>query len=161
VATQRLMLATLSGQTAYAVATQFQHWRSNPDPEALDRFCSSIREHSSSLPVIYFTEWVDRWLMGDAVPGPGALDGRRFSVTCLNPSQAVAWADRCGGSAEEGWLSSRLREAATAWGGTLELNAIIVAREVLGPSATDVEVQVAANSVPTWLWQASHMPQVG
>lgn len=158
-ATQRLAVATLSGRTAAVIASRFQHWRSNPDPDALDRFCASIREHSSSLPVIYFTEWVDHWLMGDAVPGPDAVDGRRFSATCLAPSDAAVWAEQCGsGSVEEGWLSSRLREAAAAWEGVADERVVVVVREVLGPLVTEEEVQAAASSVPTWLSQASDTP---
>ena len=109
-ATQRLTMATLAGQSAAVVAARFDQWRSAPDPAAVDRLCAAIRKHALSLPVVYFAEWVDRWLMGDSVPGPGAVEGRRFQATCLSPGQAAGWAGRCGGQfAEQGWLAARLR----------------------------------------------------
>jgi len=152
VATQRLTVATLAGRSAVAVAAQFEQWRSAPDPGAVDHFCESIRGHALSLSVLYFAEWVDRWLMGDLVPGPGAVEGRRFQVACLSPAQATGWADRCGSQfAEQGWLASRLREAAAGWGGVAEPYSVVVVREAVGASATDDEVQAAVDSVPAWL----------
>jgi len=155
VATQRLTIATVAGQSAVAVASHFDQWRSAPDPECVDRLCASIRGHAQVLPVVYFTEWVDRWLMGDSVPGPGAVDGRQFQATCLTPDEAVQWAERCGNQfAEQGWLASRLREAAAGWGGVAEPYAVVVVREAVGASVTDDEVQAAADCVPDWLSQA-------
>ena len=151
-ATQRLTVATLAGHSATAVAAQFERWRSASDPAAVDRICGSLCEHSLSLPVVYFAEWVDRWLMGNLVPGPGAVEGRRFQATCLTPAQATEWADECGSQfAEQGWLASRLREAAAGWGGIAEPYSVVVFREAVGASATDDEVQAAADSVPAWL----------
>ena len=151
-ATQRLLVATLAGRSASAVAARFEQWRAIPDPEAVDRMCESIREGALSLPVVYFAEWVDRWLMGDLVPGPGAVQSRRFQAACLSPAQATGWADRCGTQfAEQGWLASRLREAAAGWGSVAEPYAVVVIREVVGASPTDGEVQAAGDSIPAWL----------
>ena len=151
-ASQRLTVATLIGQSAMAIIDQFERWRSVPDQEAVDQLCDSICKHSLSLPVIYFTEWVDRWLMGDSVPGPNAVDGRRFQATCLSPVQARGWADKCGSQfVEHGWLANRLREAAAVWSGVSGQNAIVVTREVFGLSITDEEIQRSAQSIPEWL----------
>jgi hypothetical protein len=151
-ATQWLTVATLAGQAAVAASVRFERWRLAPDPAAVDRLCASIREHSLSLPVVYFAEWVDRWLMGDLVPGSDAAAGRRFEAACLSPAQAVGWADRCGIQfAEQGWLASRLREAAAGWGGVAEPYSVVVIREVVGVSGTDGEVQAAAGRLPVWL----------
>jgi hypothetical protein len=147
-----LTVVTLAGQSAVTVAAWFEGWRSAPDPVAVDRLCAVLREHASSLPVVYFSEWVDRWLMGDLVSGLGAIEGRRFQATCVSSTQAVAWADRCGNQfAEQGWLASRLREAAAGWGRMAEPYAVVVAREVVGASATDDDVEAATGSVPAWL----------
>jgi hypothetical protein len=153
VAMQRLTVATLAGQAAVAVLDRFERWRSAPDAGAVDRLCTSIREHAlSSLADVYFAEWVDRWLMGDQVPGPGTVAGRRFQASCLSPTQAAEWAGQCGTQfAEQGWLASRLREAAVGWGGVGEPYAVVVAREAVGASPTDDEVQAAAGIVPAWL----------
>src|SRR5262249_37497387 len=95
-ATQRLIMATFAGESAAAVAALFQSWRSAPNPEAVDRFGASLREHGLSLPIVYFCEWRDGWLMGNLVPGPEAVDGRKYQAACFSPEQALAWADQCG-----------------------------------------------------------------
>jgi hypothetical protein len=154
VATQRLTVATLAGQAAGAVAAEFARWRHAPDPAAVDRLCTAVRDNATSLPVVYFAEWVDHWLMGDLVPGPGAGDGRRFAAACLTPADAAAWADACGGQfPEQGWLAARLREAARGWGSVTDRYAVLVIREVVGASTTDEEVRDALASVPAWLAQ--------
>lgn len=151
-ATQRLTVVTLAGRSAVEVAVRFERWLSAPDPAAVDWLCASIREHALSLPVVYFAEWVDRWLMGDSVPGPGAVEGRRFQAVCLSSAEAVGRADRCLSQfAKQTWLAARLREAAAGWGGVGEPYSVVIAREVVGPSVTDEEVQSAAGSIPPWL----------
>jgi hypothetical protein len=150
VATQRLTVATLAGKAALAVTAQFEQWRGSPSPDAVDRLCAAIRENSLSLPVVYFAEWVDRWSMGNLVPGPGTVEGQRFQATCLSPAQATVWADGCGGQfAEQGWLAARLREAAV--GMVTEACAVVVIREVVGASTTDEEVHASMGGLPAWL----------
>jgi hypothetical protein len=152
VATQRLTVATLAGQAAIAVAARFEQWREVPNADEVDRFCAALYEHAHSLPVVYFAEWIDRWLMGDVLPGPGAVHGRRFEATCLSPEHATDWADRCGNQfAEQEWLAARLREAAVGWGTVAQGYGVIVMREVVGASTTDEEVRAALSSVPAWL----------
>jgi hypothetical protein len=95
---------------------------------------------------------VARWLMGNEVPGPGAVDGKRFQVTCLSPGQALSWAGQCGSQfPEQQWLASRLREAAEGWVSVAEPLAVVVVREVLGASTTDDEIRAALRGVPNWL----------
>jgi hypothetical protein len=90
--------------------------------------------------------------MGNLVPGPNAVEGRRFQAACLSPEQAVAWASQCGDQfSEQEWLAARLREAAAGWGTVAEQYAVVVIREVLGGSTTDEEVQASLDSVPEWL----------
>jgi len=81
VATQWLTVATLMGESALTVKAQFERWRSAYDPEVVDAFCLSLQKNALFLKVVYFARWIDRWLMGDQLPGPGAVDGRRFCVT--------------------------------------------------------------------------------
>lgn len=120
----------------------------------VNRFCVALREHSLSLSVVYFAEWVDRWLMGDEVPGPDAVEGRRYSAVCLSPEQAMAWADgRANQFSEQHWFASRLREAATAWDADAG-KVVVILREVVGASASDVEVCMAG--VPEWLSALCH-----
>jgi hypothetical protein len=145
-------VATLAGEAALAVAERFARWREIPDAEAVDHFCRDLRENSLSLPVVYFSEWIDRWSMGDVVPGPNATEGRRFQAACLLPEQAVTWAGRCGRQfPEQRWLAARLQEATAGLGAVTERYAVVVIRGVTSPSATDEEVKASLGRVPAWL----------
>ena len=107
-ATQRLMVATLAGQSAVAVSGLFEKWRAVVDPEAVDRLCLSIRENALSLSVVYFAEWVDRWLMGDLAPGPGAVEGERLLI-------GAGRAETGGGGTGSGWRGCGVQGTGTRW----------------------------------------------
>src|SRR5262249_3266120 len=150
-ATQRLTVATVGGASAVAVAALVRSLRTASDPATVDRFCTALREHGMSLPIVYFCEWLDRWLMGDLVTGPEAVEGRQFQATCISPEQALAWADRCPCQfSEQHWLAARLREAAAVWAAG-EPRVVIVIRKALGASTTDEEVKESLRMVPEWL----------
>jgi len=147
-----MIVATLAGNTAVEVAARFEKWRTFPDPVAVDRFCAAVRANALSLIVVYYTEWVDRWLMGDLVPGRWAVAGRLFEATCLTPSAAAECADGCGTQfPEQGWLAARLREAAVGWGPVADRYAIVIVREAIDVSATDEQVRAALDVIPAWL----------
>ena len=154
-ASQRLTVATLTGATAKAVTTLFAGWRSAPDPIAVDGFCTALRDNALSPVVVYFAEWIDRWLMGDLVPGPGAVEGQRFIASLITPDQATEWVGRCGDQhREQVWLAAQLRAAATGWEWVADRLAVVLVREVTGPSATDEELRAAAGAAPAWLSQS-------
>lgn len=149
-ASQRFHVVALAGEAARFVGGLFRSWAARPDPEGVDRFCTALRANATRLPVVYACEWVDRWLMGNAMPG--AVEGLRFRVACFSPADARAAADRCGSQfAEQNWLATRLREASSGWGGVAEPVAVVLIRDVFGPSTTDDEVRQAAAVVPDWL----------
>lgn len=153
-ATQRLFIAAVAGDAAIEVARRFSSWRraeETSDPPAIDRLCLAVRENSSLLPIIYFSEWVDHWLMGDLLPGLNAVIGQRFQATCLTPSESNEFANRCGNQFDEQeWLLARLREAASVHESVTD-RIVFIAREVLGPSSTDVEVEASFTGIPEWL----------
>jgi hypothetical protein len=147
-----MTVVTLAGQAAVGVAARFEQWRTAQDPEAIDRLCIAIRDHALSLHILYFAEWVDRWHMGDKVPGPGAVEGRRFQAAIMAPNQATEWADRCGHQFdEEEWLANRLREAVAVWPSLTGQRAVVVIREVTDASTLDDDVRAALDRVPDWL----------
>lgn len=153
-ATQRLTIATLVGASADAVEALFQSWRADPSAPnvAIDPFCEQLRTNGHLLPIVYFCEWIDRWLMGDRVPGPDALEGRRFQAVCLTPDEAIAWAEKLGIQFDEQvWFAARLREAADGWGLVVEKRAVVVIREVLDGSTLDEEVVAASRAISDWL----------
>jgi hypothetical protein len=153
-ATQRLTVAAIAGDAAAVVERLWRGWQTSAaaDASTVDHFCYQLRAHGTVLPVVYFCQWVDRLLMGDLVPGPGAVDGKQFQLTCLTPDLALARADQCGSQfAEQQWLAVRLREAAEGWGGLAKPLVVVVVREVLGGSTTDEEVEASLRGVPGWL----------
>ena len=156
---QRMLMATLAGDAADAAADFFHHLASSPDPIIVDRFCAAISDNRLSLPIVYFCEWVDRWLMGDRVPGPAARDGRRYQASCMTPAEANAWAEKCGTQyQEELSFASRLREAAHGWRTVADRYTIVVVREVLHVSTGDDEVEVSLSGVPSWLAASTLLP---
>lgn len=165
-ATQRLTVAAVLGTAGTAVAELFHHWRAasakgdddNAVRRGVDHFGEQLRTNGITLPVVYFCEWIDRWLMGNRVPGPGAVAGGRFEATCGSAAEAMAWAAECGDQfPEQEWLASRLREAAEAVAAFDRLAAVVVLREALGVSATDEEIRASGQAVPGWLTKSGYL----
>jgi len=149
-ASQRWTVATLAGTSAGRVAALFAGWASNADPPQVDWFSDALRDHGLELPVVYFGEWADHWLMGDHLPKP-SVAGRRYEAACLSADEAVAWADRCGSQfAEQAWLAGRLREAAAVFAAGAD-RVVLVLRFVVGPSLSDADLRSARDDVPDWL----------
>ncbi len=154
-ATQRLTVAAIVGIAADHIAARFRSWQTGstlPDPLDVDQFGDRLRANCVTFPVIYFAEWIDHWLMGDLVPGAGAVRGSRFEVACLSRSAAVELAEACGDQfPEQQWLAMRLHEAVAAWELVKEERVVVVLREVLGPSVADDEIRESCSQLPEWL----------
>jgi hypothetical protein len=152
-----MIALTLGGEPARLATKAIASWRgqTSPDVAAIDQFCDALRANANgALAVLYYTEWIDRWLMGDLVPGPNAVEGRRFQLTTFAPAQARDWAQHCQAKYQEGaWFAARLREAADAWCGDSETVLIVVVREVFGGLAGDDEIKAALEVVPEWMAQ--------
>jgi len=154
-----MMIATLAGDASDVVFSFFSSIPSGPEPNSLDRFCDSISDNRLSLPIVYFCEWVDRWLMGDRVPGPNAKEGKKYQASCMTPAEANAWAEKCGTQFQEQLsFAARLREAAMGWGTVADRYAIVVIREVLHLSTGDDEVRKSLRGVPGWLAESAIPP---
>src|SRR5207244_12856926 len=123
-ATQRVSLAKIAGPTAHLVVEQFRLWHGLkcgdefPDAvqRAFDECAVALRDHSSSPPVVYFSEWIDLWSMGDIVPGLGnshaeIICGQRFWACCHGMPVSVQ-TEVIGGeiTQESWWLKRRLEE---------------------------------------------------
>ncbi len=151
---QRMMIATLAGDAADTAIAFFGAFQSAADPTAFDRFCIAISDNRLSLPIVYFCEWIDRWLMGDRVPGPNAKQGVKYQASCMTPEEADAWAEKCGTQFQEQLsFAARLREAALGWGTVTDRYAIVVIRDVLHLSTGDDEVELSLRGLPSW-WPA-------
>lgn len=152
-ATQQINVATICGVTGQAIADLFRWWRAfAPQPSVVDDFGMQLLANGVRPPIVYSCEWIDHWLMGDEVPGPGAVPGNRFEATCGTRAEAALWADRCGVQfPEQHWLAARLREAAEAWRPLVHDGVVVVARQVLGASTTDEEISATLETVAAWV----------
>jgi hypothetical protein len=118
----------------------------------IDDFSHVLLANATGPPVVYFCQWMDSWLMGDKVPGPGTLSGQRFQASCLSSSDAAAWAAKCGEQFdEERWLAIRLQEAVKACQPSVDTAVLVILREVLGASISDEDMAASLSEVPAWL----------
>jgi hypothetical protein len=151
--TQRWVVALVAGRTAVTIAALFQTWRRAVHvPGKVDKFCNDLRTHSSALPVLYYSEWIDRWLGSDAFPEPQIVSGRRFEACCLPAVRVREWSKQVDRQfPEQEWFANRIREASRAWQPSMSESVVLIVREVLGGSATDEEIAQSFLSIPEWL----------
>ena len=155
--TQRFTIATIAGEAGRAAAELFQLWsatQASAGPHAtlgaIGLFADHLRSNAAVLPVVYFCEWIDHWLMGDAVPI--FLQGRHIEAACMTAAEAEALADGCGRQfPENDWLAVQLRQAAEARRPLTGPSFIVILRKVLGATSIDDEVTASLVGVPDWL----------
>lgn len=155
-AVQRLIIAKITGDAGRAVLNLFAQLRqADADAriaDAVDRFCENLRANAYVLPVIYYSEWIDRWLMGDSILLTPPVEGKRFQACCMTSSQALERAAECRTQfPEQEWLSAHLREAAESWKPLVGESTIVLLREVFGPSTLDEEITASLQVVPDWI----------
>ena len=132
------------------------------DPELrreVGRFAESLDAHRTELPVVYYTEWLDRWSMFNTFSEPFAARGGsvlratgRFDLVCCTDRPAEMLTLPAGGWQwdEQAWLAARLREVATAWEG-MGGSSLVLLRAASAPSTEDEEVTAAMAGDPEWL----------
>ncbi len=158
-ATQRITVATIIGEAGKAVIELFSEWRAAQGAQQqeaarheVDRFAKQLRANGGVLPIVYFCEWFDHWLMGNSIHGSESVDGSQFEASCGSDIEAMGCADQCGDQfPEQRWLAARLREAAEGRQPFSEPAVVVMLREVVGGSATDEEVAASRQGVPEWL----------
>ena len=189
-ATQRITVATIAGRAGEVVVGRFRDWsaaRDRRDPSlwapeqwpepsrrAAEAFAVRVREHGYALPVVYFSEYLDAWSMGDVferwlAPSGGnellRIHADRFELFCypLPDDEALARSlqealrphslhERA--ASEYLWFLGRLLEAEEACVTVEGTAALVVLRAVLGRTRLEEEVAVAAGQVPAWLTDA-------
>jgi hypothetical protein len=148
---QQLTVAMFVGKSVATITSLLERLRTSPDRAIVDRFSSALRDNRFLPQIVYFSEWVDLWLMGNLVPGPNAIEGTSYQIACFTPEEALSWADQCGHQfAEQEWLASRLREAAGVWS-SQKPRVVVVLREVVAACAIDEQVLASFQIVPEWL----------
>jgi hypothetical protein len=183
VATQRITIAKIAGQAAPAVRARFAEWsvaRKVQEPgscspeqwsddccRAMDAFAVGLRSEGNVPPVVYFSEHVDTWLMGDfwnllpAGGDPCFVCGNKFQLACYSLADEDALQKVLEESLrpktsrkqpqEYHWFRARLLEAVRAWRPLVEGGLLVILREVLGGTATDEEVQQSLLRTPPWI----------
>jgi hypothetical protein len=180
-ATQRLIVIKVAGIATDSVMSCVSRWsaarttssQSEWGPEQwpdsvrqeIDRFVETLRTHAAILPILYYTEWVDMWSMGDVFGHrlntsrdcrPTQLYGIRYEVYChelaqlrrLNSSSSLIDAHA---SDETRWYFARLKEAADAWAPLVDRAVVLVIRQSLGGLVEDHEIEASLLEVPDWL----------
>lgn len=167
-ATQRVVLLKVVGESGRLIAERCRAWVarqqiSPDDPELrtqIGRFAEVLHAHRTELPVVYYSEWLDRWSMGDDFATPftsrgGVVltgNGPFYDVCCTDHPAAMLTLPADGWQFDEQtWLSARLREAAAAWGPLVEGGTVVLLRQVIGLSTDDEEITTAMMGIPEWL----------
>jgi hypothetical protein len=160
-ASQIFIVVTIGGRSTEVIRSLFSAWEieTREAPEETDTivpavgiFCESLRVHRTELPVLYYAEWVDRWLFRRDAADSHWVSGRRFEACCLSLSEAAALpVTRHRQFPEQSWLLCRLQEASTAWEKLAENALILIVREVFSGSTLDREVVDALAHVPDWI----------
>lgn len=174
-ATQRVLVLALGGKLAERLGEDVRRWSDGRIASSTDSWSSEdwpehIRREAESKiarlaatgftpPVLYRSEHVDCWSMGDVFSS---------AIACCNPEShfQVMWAGRAlyaawvaGNPAiappptacdEYKWLYQRLNEAIAAWGNLVDRRLIVIARSVTGGLGTDDEVAASLHSMPDW-----------
>lgn len=167
-ATQRLVLLKLVGESGRLVAERCRAWAAKQqaapdDPELrkeIGRFAEVLDSHRAELPVVYYSEWLDRWSMGDDIATPftsrGGIvlhgNGPFYEVCCTDqPASLLTLPPEGWQFDEQKWLAVRLREAAAAWGLLTAGGTLVLLRQINGASTGDEEITSAVPMVPTWV----------
>jgi hypothetical protein len=143
---QRFTIAAILGEAGRAAAELFRSWsdsqaRAAPNATigAIDLFAEHLRTNAAVLPVAYYCEWIDHWLMGDAVPK--LLQGRHIEAACMTAAEAKVLAECCSRQfTKNEWLAMQLRQAAEGWGTLAGPAVVVVLRQILGATTVDEEV---------------------
>jgi hypothetical protein len=188
-ASQRITIAKIGGASAAAVISQFQGWsaarniddptelRSDQWPESVRRdvndFANSLRSNGHQPPVIYLSEHIDLWSMGDVFERwlshdgggqPIHLHSDRFELWCYPLPDAGLLANHLQRSKrlkrirerkaqEERWLTVNLLEAILAWDGMAATAVLVLVREVFGGLVMDSDLEHSLVDIPEWIYK--------
>lgn len=142
-----------------------------PARKEMDAFASSLRSNGHKPPVVYFSEHVDLWSMGDlfrrSFPSSdhhelielhsdrGVLwcyplpDGGTLSDLLRRSSRLKRIRER--NPQEDRWFTAHLLEATLAWEGIVDVAAIVLLREVFGGLVEDSEIGESLTTIPGWI----------
>ena len=171
--TQRVLLLAIGGELAERIwrdvcrwsdarmVASSEEWSPEDWPigvrEELDALVANLAE-AYLPPVLYRSEHVDCWSMGDVFSNAmaGASDtyrqlySHRHEVFAGWRDSTVRLKTRRNAPPETVWLRDRLEEANSAWGNLVNRRLIVVVRTVVGGLWTDQEVAESLQTSPQW-----------
>jgi len=178
-ASQRVLLLSIGGPLAERIWEDVCRWSAARPANAAEQWSSEywpdgMRDEVNSLanklvtsaftpPVLYRSEHVDLWSMGDVFQMPLVnrppdrgrqlfTDDYDLFVARTRSHERI----KCPRSIadETKWFYARLNEALSAWGDFCDERLIVCVRSVMGGLWTDDEVTDALQSIPEW-WNKS------
>lgn len=175
---QRVIVAKIAQQASDVVRDYFRRMacRANADgtipnqySEDVSRFVKDLRTFSDLPPVLFFSEHLDMWSMGDIVDRRlKASDTGELvqfytgscHLACFSLSEVTDVNTQFNGiepdaAQEERWFFQTLANAIEAWQGFYDRAVIVVIRQITGGTVTDDEVLSLRESVPEWLSRLS------
>lgn len=185
-ASQRVLLLTIAGELADTIwndirrwsgariAVANDEWSSDDWPDAIkhevDHLVTRLTVAAYLPPVLYRSEHVDCWSMGDVFETAlvkGHTDYCRRLLTAsheivatwvrfseqINPHQKAP--------DETVWLYTHINEAIAAWGTFAEKRLVLLVRTVLGGLCEDDDVSNSLLSIPSWWTETEplHVPE--
>lgn len=179
-ASQRITIAKIVGEAAVAVFDRFCCYSHHPDQKTLATvsrhdscnrklatFVSALRSHSHCPPVVFYSEFIDMWSMGDVLVRPFVrcreqrflhVDGGIELMLYRLPDKGrlerrlqAALRSRRAICQEERLYLTILLESTVAWESMTGDATIIVIRDVYGPSLADDEIEEAMKCIPDWI----------
>lgn len=147
------------GRTTSSVAEWSpEDWPPNVRAE-VDAFVAKLTKAAYTPPILYRSEHVDCWSMGDVYQEALVKGHPDFCRQLLTSSHHiiatwVRYSERIipddDAADETRWLHSRINEAIAAWAQFAENRLVILVRSAFDALCTDEEVEEALRSIPSW-----------
>lgn len=185
VATQWIGIAKLTGESAAAISSLFKRWSDeragSPDeptlvePEqwpvtsrrAMVRLADELRNHATEPPVVFYSEHVDMWSMGDAYREAFPENGGPLHEVEADDGVCLWCYELPDGGAMEKHIKRQLRRkrqpdetkvflqgllhAERAWRELVPQSCIVVVRRVTGGLVEDGNVAESSRHVADWM----------
>jgi hypothetical protein len=178
-ASQRVLIFAIGGSLADIIWADICRWSESrtiqnenewsPDDwptqlkHEIDNAIDKLMAHAYTPPVLYRSEHVDTWSMGDvferALRGSSTNDMRqlltsRYEIFARRAHFSDRVKSRKTQADETKWLNVRINEAIAAWGEFAEDRLILLVRIVLGGLWQDAEVTQSLSQKPSWWREA-------
>lgn len=173
-ASQKVTILAVGETLAGEIWNQAQRWsdqRTTDDPnewsseqwprdvrQQIDRLVDRILPEAVAPPVLYWSQHVDLWSMGDVflhAMSVGSAESTflltdRFEIYLRRASAGDKIPRNVNQADEYRWLESRLAEAMSAWAELAPNRVVILIREPLDSLWTDDEVTASLKQTPKW-----------